>query len=170
MKKSRSEIAKEVWQRPEHRQNVAKGYLQGQIPNVLIGIAGVHWVVSELSLRGLVAMPTIRNVKGIDVIVSDVDGKMATLQVKTSLKTTKYWLMPSPEKCLKGEKCFYVFVRWAKEGRFEAFLESAEKVREQIQANLELKKRKSMRGLPYFGFVDAMHQEELRLEWLSWKP
>ena len=31
----------------------------------LIGIAGVHYVVSELSRRGLVALPTIRNTAGI---------------------------------------------------------------------------------------------------------
>lgn len=55
--------------------------------NALIGIAGVHHVVSELSRRGLIALPTTRNVAGYDVIVLTPDGtKHANLQVKTSLK------------------------------------------------------------------------------------
>ena len=40
----------------------------------LVGAAGVHFVVSELSLRGLVALPTIRNTAGIDILVSEPDG------------------------------------------------------------------------------------------------
>ena len=36
----------------------------------LVGAAGVHAVVSELSLRGLIALPTIRNTAGVDVIVA----------------------------------------------------------------------------------------------------
>ena len=52
----------------------------------LIGAAGVHYVVSELSRRGLIALPTIRNTSGIDVIVTGRDGsRHANLQVKTSL-------------------------------------------------------------------------------------
>jgi hypothetical protein len=33
----------------------------------LVGVSGVHFVVGELSRRGWVALPTIRNTKGIDV-------------------------------------------------------------------------------------------------------
>lgn len=44
-----------------------------KVPNDLIGIAGVHYVVSELSRRGLIALPTIRNTAGIDIIVSKPD-------------------------------------------------------------------------------------------------
>jgi hypothetical protein len=40
----------------------------------LIGAAGVHFVVSELSLRGLIALPTIRNTAGVDVVVTDKMG------------------------------------------------------------------------------------------------
>jgi hypothetical protein len=40
----------------------------------LIGAAGVHFVVSELSLRGLIALPTIRNTAGVDVLVTDKKG------------------------------------------------------------------------------------------------
>ncbi len=40
-----------------------------KLPNYLIGVAGVHFVVSELALRCLIALPTIRNTAGIDIIV-----------------------------------------------------------------------------------------------------
>ena len=51
----------------------------------LIGAAGVHFVVSELSLRGLIALPTIRNTASMDIVVVDPDGVFhANLQVKTS--------------------------------------------------------------------------------------
>ncbi len=34
----------------------------------LKGAAGVHFVVAQLSLRGFVALPTIRNLKAFDVV------------------------------------------------------------------------------------------------------
>ena len=40
----------------------------------LIGAAGVHFVVSEVSLRGLIALPTIRNTANVDVIVTNKQG------------------------------------------------------------------------------------------------
>ena len=55
--------------------------------NALVGAAGVHWVVSELSRRGLIALPTVRNTAGFDIVVATPDGSStATLEVKTSLK------------------------------------------------------------------------------------
>jgi hypothetical protein len=61
-----------------------------KLPNDLIGIAGVHFVVSELTLRGLIALPTIRNTAGIDILVSEPDGAdQAALQVKTYFSSRK---------------------------------------------------------------------------------
>ena len=55
-------------------------------PNkALIGAAGVYFVASELSLRSLIALPTIRNTAGTDIVVVNKDGTWhANLQVKTS--------------------------------------------------------------------------------------
>ncbi len=36
----------------------------------LKGIAGVHFVVAQLSLKGLVVLPTTRNLKSFDVVAS----------------------------------------------------------------------------------------------------
>jgi hypothetical protein len=40
------------------------------VSNALVGIAGVHYVAAELSRRGLIALPTIRNTAGYDIIVA----------------------------------------------------------------------------------------------------
>jgi hypothetical protein len=63
----------------------------------LIGIAGVHYLAAELSRRGLVALPTIRNTAGYDIIVARADGtKHANIQVKTSQRKASFWMMLRP--------------------------------------------------------------------------
>jgi hypothetical protein len=52
----------------------------------LTGVAGVHFVASYLSFLGLHAVPTTRNVRGPDLLVSSIDGfRSLTLQVKTTI-------------------------------------------------------------------------------------
>ncbi len=51
------------------------------------GIAGVHLVVAQLSLKGYVALPTTRNLKSVDIVVFDKDLIHFTfLQVKSTDK------------------------------------------------------------------------------------
>ena len=96
----------------------------------LIGAAGVHFVVSELGLRGLIALPTIRNTAGIDVIVTNHDASWhANLQVKTSRKKVGFWPIGTKYGTWRGRNCYYVFARYLKnESRFEAFVEPAASV------------------------------------------
>lgn len=54
------------------------------ISNALIGIAGVQFVVSELSLTGLGALPTIRNTAGVDVLVATTDGSWHATRPRNS--------------------------------------------------------------------------------------
>jgi len=87
-----------------------------KIPNDLIGVAGVHFIVSKLTLRGLIALPTIRNTAGIDILVSELDGStQANLQVKTSLKEVNFWPTSAPERCLNSPNSYYVFLRYLPE-------------------------------------------------------
>jgi hypothetical protein len=52
---------------------------------VLIGAAGVFHVSAKLMMRGLIALPTIRNTAGYDIIATTQDGtRHANIQVKTS--------------------------------------------------------------------------------------
>ena len=101
-----------------------------KIDNALIGAAGVHFVASELSFRGLIALPTMRNTAGIDVIVSNRKGSWhANLQVKTSKKKVGFWPVGYSYKKLNGRNNYYVFLRYLnKKGQFEAFLEAADRV------------------------------------------
>ena len=52
----------------------------------LTGVAGVHYVASYLSFLGFHAVPTTRNVRGPDLLVSNLEGSMdISLQVKTTV-------------------------------------------------------------------------------------
>ena len=154
--------------------------VSGQISNNLIGIAGVHYVVSELSRRGLIAMPTIRNTAGIDVLVAEPNGRgQAMLQVKTAgeVKThqeegRQWWPMSKPDKCLTGLNAFYVFVRWREDYKnFEAFLESANAVVAQVQGNLVEDSKLGRKDFPCWGLPKApSEQSKLADNWQNWRP
>jgi hypothetical protein len=52
----------------------------------LTGVAGVHFVAARLSFLGFHAVPTTRNVRGPDLLVSAIDGsKGISVQVKTTM-------------------------------------------------------------------------------------
>jgi|SRR5579871_1217364 len=56
----------------------------------LTGVAGVHFVAAYLSYLGFHAVPTTRNVRGPDLLVSSIDGfRSLTLQVKTTMWATR---------------------------------------------------------------------------------
>ena len=139
----------------------------------LIEAAGVHFVASELSLRGLVALPTIRNTAGIDILVSEPDGSVqANLQVKTAGLKRNHWPTSQPERCLKGPRSFYVFVRYLPdEERFEAFLESGSNVAKQVQENLLDDQKRGLKYFPCWRLPSSAEEEEkLRKNWKDWSP
>ena len=100
----------------------------------LIGAAGVHYVVSELSLRGLIALPTIRNTAGVDVIVTDKTGTWhANLQVKASRSRVGFWPVGKKYSQWIGPNNYYIFLRFDPKAKsFEVFLESAEAVADAV--------------------------------------
>ena len=109
------------------------------IDNALIGAAGVHYIVSELSKRGLIALPTIRNTPGFDVLVPSLDGSWnANLQVKTSKDKVNFWPVGKKYDSFKGDNNYYMFLRYIrKEEKFEIFLEPAKKVAEKVKIKIE---------------------------------
>lgn len=75
----------------------------------LVGACGVFYVSAELSRRGWVAMPTIRNTRGIDIIAAK-GGRDVSIQVKTnSYGKTKYPMSKGNEELI-GDNLFYVLV------------------------------------------------------------
>ena len=137
----------------------------------MIGIAGVHFVVSELSLRGLIALPTIGNTAGIDVIVASTDGSWhANLQVKTSMNKLNFWPVGTGFEKLCGKNNFYVFLRYLKkESRFEVFLESADAVAKDVKKRIEDDKNCGLKDWAPSWFLpsDKENRERVKRQWLE---
>jgi len=116
--------------------------------NALIGIAGVHHVASEISRRGMVALPTIRNTAAYDIVALNVIGtKHANIQVKASSKRVGFFPMPPPEKVRAGPRDIYVLVRWfEKEQRYEAFLLSGRQARAAVEESVLYQQASIRRG------------------------
>jgi Holliday junction resolvase-like predicted endonuclease len=77
-----------------------------------VGICGVFHVAAELTRRGWIAMPTIRNTKEIDIIARKAD-KNVSIQVKTnSYGKIKY---PMGKVDAVGDNIFFVFVTLKRE-------------------------------------------------------
>ncbi len=146
---------------------------RNRIPNDLVGATGVHHVCSLLSMRGLIAMPTIRNAKGIDILVTDpATTASASIQVKTSLKNVKYWPTAKPEKLLQGDNFFYVFVRYLpKQNTFQAFIETSRKVVNAVKRNIEDQGRRGRGTFPFWGLPqDENQRRQLEERWANWRP
>ena len=130
--------------------------------NSLVGAAGVHYAAYHLARNGLLALPTVRNTQGIDLIVARPDGrKHANIQVKTShLSRTRYWPVCSAEKFGKlsfGKDDYYLLLRWHRDdlpslaraeadvSEVEGFLLTAEEAKKELEASLKSRARKGKR-------------------------
>ena len=144
-----------------------------KINNDLIGIAGVHFVAYRLSLRGLIALPTIRNTAGMDLLVCDpATGKESAVQVKASQKKVPFWPTSTHTRALKSANGVYVFLRYLKSAdTFEAFLEPAAIVAAKIQANEAAYKAKGHAHFPYWDLPDTPAECQRLIDaWNDWKP
>lgn len=142
-----------------------------KLRNDLIGVAGVHYVAYRLSVRGLIVLPTIRNTAGIDLLVQDPESGMhASLQVTSSLKKVSFWPTSKPEKCPRGAGCYYVFLRWRPDREtFEAFLESADAVADQVAENARDYERRGKKEFSYWR-LSPDRANELAQAWETWRP
>jgi len=77
----------------------------------LSGVAGEYLVAGELSRRGFIASITLRNSKGVDILVSnDSASKTVGVQVKTNQGNLKWWLLDKKAEDYFADNLFYVFV------------------------------------------------------------
>lgn len=75
------------------------------------GVAGEYFVAAELSRRGYVASITLRNTKGIDILVSTEDGSITrAIQVKSSTGDNKSWILSQKAENEHNDNLFYIFV------------------------------------------------------------
>ncbi len=149
----------------------------GRPNTILIGIAGVHHVVSELSRRGLVALPTTRNIAGYDVVVATIGGgKHANVQVKTSGKRASFFRMPPSENVRAGTRDWYVLLRWLpKKNSYEGFLLSGREARREVHRGEEFQRRRISAGsrkeiVPsiYVSKKVELRANKWRQAWLEW--
>jgi hypothetical protein len=122
------------------------------LDNSTIGAAGVHYVTYRFLLRGMQALPTIRNTAGTDLVVTSRDGrKHGNIQIKTSQKNREFLPICSAknfEKLRPSRWDYYVLLRRRREDdsrkpapEFEGFMLTASEANKEMW--IHLKDRKS---------------------------
>jgi hypothetical protein len=82
-----------------------------KIPPVLTGVAGECFVAAELSRRGYIALISLRNTRGIDILATNQGGSRSiTIQCKTNQKADRKWLLNEKSEEFVSKDHFYVFV------------------------------------------------------------
>lgn len=82
-----------------------------RLPTILSGIAGQYFVAAEVSRRGYIATLTLRNTRGVDMLVACSDAsKSVGIQVKTNQGSSKVWLLDKKAEESATENLVYVFV------------------------------------------------------------
>ncbi len=90
---------------------------QARLSSVLTGVAGEYFVGAELSRRGYVASITLRNTRGIDLLVSNVDASKAVgIQVKTKQGKARDWILNQKVEDYHSDSLFYIFVNLPEDG------------------------------------------------------
>jgi hypothetical protein len=88
----------------------------------LSGVAGEYFVSAELSKRGYIATLTLKNTRGIDILVADSDAKKSIgIQVKTNQGLRKAWVLTRKAEDLSSDSLFYVFVNLKEENELPDF-------------------------------------------------
>jgi hypothetical protein len=82
-----------------------------KIPTILAGVAGEYFVAAELSRRGWIASISLRNTRGIDILVTNQEASRSiTIQCKTSQKKDKSWILNEKSETFFSDDHYYVFV------------------------------------------------------------
>jgi hypothetical protein len=77
----------------------------------LSGVSGEYFVAAELSRRGFITSVTLKNAKGIDILITDENARLFIgIQVKTNQKKRKAWVLTEKSENFHGKNLFYVFV------------------------------------------------------------
>ena len=94
-----------------------------KVSSTLIGVSGEYYAAAELSRKGYVASITLRNTRGIDIVVSNENGnKTVNIQVKTKREGIRGgWIMSKKAEDIRDKNMFYVFVSLIKEEKRTEF-------------------------------------------------
>ncbi len=81
-----------------------------KISGIQSGVSGEYFVAAELSRRGYMCSITLKNTKGIDVLVSNENSKkLVGVQVKTNNSNRKAWVLNKKAEELSEDNFIYVF-------------------------------------------------------------
>ncbi len=84
---------------------------KGKLNSVLSGVAGEYLVAGELSRRGYIASITLRNSRGVDILVTNKKAtRTAAIQVKTHYNKGTAWVLNEKAEKYHAPKLFYAFV------------------------------------------------------------
>jgi len=82
-----------------------------KLPKGLSGVAGEYFVAAELSRLGYIASITLRNTRGIDILVSNATAtRQIAIQVKTNQGSKPEWVLNKKAESFYADNLFYVFV------------------------------------------------------------
>lgn len=81
-----------------------------KISGIQSGVAGEYFVAAELSRRGYLCSITLKNTKGVDILVSNENSSsLVGVQVKTNNSDRKAWLLNKKAENLSDNNLVYVF-------------------------------------------------------------
>jgi hypothetical protein len=93
-----------------------------KISGILAGVSGEYFVAAELSRRGYIATLTLKNTKGIDILVSNSAAKkLLGVQVKTNQGSRKAWVLNSKAEEYQENNLFYILVNLGGSGGIPEF-------------------------------------------------
>lgn len=93
-----------------------------KISTGLSGVAGEYFVAAELSRLGYLASITMRNAKGVDILVTNMNAtSTAAIQVKTRQDSSRDWVLSQKCELQTSDHFFYVFVSLTGAKGFPAF-------------------------------------------------
>ena len=82
-----------------------------KISSILAGVSGEYFVAAELSRRGYICSVTLKNTKGIDILVCNEDStKTLGIQVKTNQINKREWILNEKSEKMSDSNIVYVFV------------------------------------------------------------
>jgi hypothetical protein len=77
----------------------------------ITGVTGEYFVAGELSRRGYIASITLRNTRGIDILVSNSNAtRQVAIQVKTNQGAKPEWVLNKKAETFYADNLYYVFV------------------------------------------------------------
>lgn len=82
-----------------------------KLSSILTGVSGEYFVAAELSRRGFLCSVTLKNTRGIDILVANEQAtKNIGIQVKTNQSDKTTWMLNEKAENFYSVNLFYVFV------------------------------------------------------------